>query len=75
MKFTIVLVVAFAILAFATTPSAANESKLKSATHLMDHLVKAPIVSDLLKSLADHINHKAAEGAAAKDTTTPAPPA
>uniref|UniRef100_A0A182KCQ4 Uncharacterized protein n=1 Tax=Anopheles christyi TaxID=43041 RepID=A0A182KCQ4_9DIPT len=74
MKFTIVLLVALAILALASTASASNDNSLKSATHFMDKFVQAPVISDLLKSLADHIDHTPA-AAGAITTPTPAPPA
>uniref|UniRef100_A0A182NEL6 Salivary secreted peptide n=1 Tax=Anopheles dirus TaxID=7168 RepID=A0A182NEL6_9DIPT len=76
MKLTIVLLVAFAVLALATTVVSGNQAP-SSAKHLVDKIVHAPIFGDLLKGIAEHLtDHQQSTTAPENHSeTTTTPPA
>uniref|UniRef100_A0A182RG94 Salivary secreted peptide n=1 Tax=Anopheles funestus TaxID=62324 RepID=A0A182RG94_ANOFN len=71
MKSTIVLLVAFAILACATS-TVSSESAAKS---LVDKLVHAPVFGDFLKGMAEHLVTQDNNTPAAGTSTEPPKPA
>uniref|UniRef100_A0A182Q602 Uncharacterized protein n=1 Tax=Anopheles farauti TaxID=69004 RepID=A0A182Q602_9DIPT len=70
MKLTIVLLVVVAFLALAS-----GDHGAKSAKHLVDKIVHAPIFGDLLKGIAEHLSDDHQQSTPAASETTAPPPA